>query len=138
MNQLAKLSRREREIMEIVFAAGEATVTQIRDRMENAPTRPALRSLLGILEDKGQLTHSKFGREFVYQPTQSREQVGRSVLDRAVDTFFGGSLEKALVSYLGDPKADLTTEELDELEKFIAEAKSKRASKTKTNKAKKK
>ena len=125
MNQLAKLSRREREIMEIVFAAGEATVTQIRDQMENAPTRPALRSLLGILEDKGQLTHSKSGREFVYQPTESREQVGRSVLDRAVETFFGGSLEKALVSYLGDPKADLTTEELDELEKIIAAAKTK-------------
>ena len=129
MDRMAKLSRREREIMEIVFAAGEATVTEIRERMEKPPTRPALRSLLGILEDKGQLTHSKAGREFVYQPTESRERVGRSVLDRVLATFFGGSLEQAVASYLGDPKADLSTEELDELAEFITVAKNKRKAK---------
>ena len=115
--------------MEIVFAAGEATVTDIRERMENPPTRPALRSLLGILEDKGQLTHSKAGREFVYRPTESRERVGRSVLDRVVATFFGGSLEQAVAAYLGDPRAELSTEELDELADFIAAAKKKRNAK---------
>ena len=115
--------------MEIVFAAGEATVTGIRERMENPPTRPALRSLLGILEDKGQLSHSKEGREFVYRPTESRERVGRSVLDRVLATFFGGSLEQAVASYLNDPRADLSGDELDELAEFIAAAKKKRKTK---------
>jgi len=127
MSGLSKLSRREREIMEIVFALGEATLTDILERVDDPPTRPALRSILGILEDKGKLVRgSKRGRELLYRATESRKRVGRSALGKVVDTFFSGSLGDAVATHLSDPKAKLSDAELDELAQLIE---SKRAQK---------
>ncbi|MBL9144298.1 MAG: BlaI/MecI/CopY family transcriptional regulator [Verrucomicrobiaceae bacterium] len=120
---LPHLSRREREIMDIVFAAREATVADIEARMANPPTRPALRSLVTILENKGHLTHTKRGREFVYQPAHKPESVGRSALGRVLKTFFDGSVTQALASFLSDPKARISQSELDDLADFVAKAK---------------
>src|SRR3982750_2075740 len=119
--QLPQLSKRERQIMDVVYAHGEATVTQILAGMPDAPMRGALRTLLRIMERKGHLTHREKGREFVYRPTQPRGQAGRSALGRVLDVFFGGSLESAVAAHLSDPRraARLTPEELRRLSGLI-------------------
>jgi predicted transcriptional regulator len=126
MSDLSKLSRREREIMEIVFALGEATLTEILERVENPPTRPALRSIIGILETKGRLTQGKKrGREFVYRATESRKRAGRSALGTVIDTFFSGSIGNAVATHLNDPRASYSEEELAELAALIESKRSK-------------
>lgn len=125
MDAMQNLSRREREIMEIVFALRQATLSDIQTRMQDAPTRPALRSLLTILESKGCLTHTKRSREFVYAPTTEPASAGRSALRRVLDTFFEGSFGQALAAHLGDPRSRLSSEEVSELEAFLQEARRK-------------
>lgn len=126
MSDLSQLSRREREIMEIVFALAEATLTEILDRVENPPTRAALRSIIGILEAKGRLTQGKKrGREFVYRATQSRKRAGRSALGTVLETFFSGSIGDAVASHLNDPRANYSEEELAELAALIEAKRSK-------------
>lgn len=127
-SSLPALSRREREIMEIVFGLQKATLSEIQQQMSEAPTRPALRSLLTILEGKGHLRHHKEGREFVYEAVQSREKVGQSTLKGVISTFFGGSLSQALASYLNDPKSRLNEPEIAELAAFIEEARTRHQS----------
>jgi BlaI family penicillinase repressor len=123
MDAMQNLSRREREIMEIIFALREGTISDIQARMKDAPTRPALRSLLTILESKGRLKHSKRGREFVYAPTSQPETAGRSAFRRVLDTFFEGSIGQALAAHLGDPRSRLSSQEVEELESFLRQAK---------------
>ena len=118
----AKLSRREREIMDLVFALNQATLGEILERMEEAPTRPALRSLLTILEKKGHLKHTKTGREFVYSTTHEKKQAGKSALQRGLDVFFGGSLPNAVAAHLADPAEKIDHKELAELEQLVAKA----------------
>ena len=116
-----QLSKRERQIMDVVYARGEATVSQISDGIPDAPMRGALRTLLRILENKGHLVHRKQGREFIYRPTRERGQAGRSALGRVLDVFFGGSLGDAVAAHLSDPRraARLTPEELRRLSDLI-------------------
>ncbi len=120
-----QLSKRERQIMDVVYAHGEATVTRVLEEMPDPPMRGALRTMLRILERKGHLTHRAEGREFVYKPTQARGQAGRSALARVLDVFFGGSLEGAVAAHLSDPKraAKMMPEELQRLSEMIEEAK---------------
>jgi BlaI family transcriptional regulator, penicillinase repressor len=122
MTLLAKLSRREREITDIVFAMNQATLSEILERMEDAPTRPALRSILTILERKGHLHHTKAGREFVYSATREKQQAGQSALRRVLDVFFGGSLPDAVAAHLASPAEKLDARELADLELLIAQA----------------
>jgi predicted transcriptional regulator len=93
--------------------------------MESPPTRPALRSILTILEGKGHLKHRQDGREFIYQPVHSREEVGQSTLSRVIGTFFGGSLTQAMAAYLSHPQTQLSADEVAELRRFLDEAKPK-------------
>ena len=125
MAELPQLSKRERQIMDVVYAHGEATVTQIHDAMPDAPMRGALRTLLRIMERKGHLTHREKGREFVYRSTQPRGQAGRSALGRVLDVFFNGSLESAVAAHLSDPRRSgkLSQEELARLSDLIEQAK---------------
>ena len=125
MKQLGHLSRREREIMDIIFSKAEATLSQIMEAMDAPPTRPALRSILTILETKGHLKHRQDGREFIYQPMHSREKVGQSTLSRVIGTFFSGSLSQAVAAYLNDPKTTLDEAEINELQNFINQARNK-------------
>lgn len=119
-----QLSKRERQIMDVVYARGEASVSQIIAGIPDPPMRGALRTLLRILENKGHLTHRKHGREFIYRPTQNRGQAGRSALGRVLDVFFGGSLGDAVAAHLSDPRraARLTPEELRRLSDLIDQA----------------
>ncbi len=119
MTDFTKLSRREREIMEIVFTLEGATVSDILGRISKPPSRPALRSLLGILEAKGKLRHRKSGREFVYHATTTRNQAGRSALRKVIETFFSGSTGSAVASHLNDPRARFSDEELKELAALV-------------------
>lgn len=119
-----QLSKRERQIMDVIYARGEATVSQVMAGIPDPPMRGALRTLLRILEGKGHLTHHSRGRESVYRPTQPRGQAGRSALGRVLDVFFGGSLESAVAAHLSDPRraAKLTPEELGRLSDLIDKA----------------
>ena len=122
-----RLSRREHEIMEIVFALKKATLTDIQNRMDNAPTRAALRSLLTILETRGHLAHGKEGREFTYHATLERGGVGRSALRRVLDVFFDGSLRDAVSAHFSDPDEKISAREIAELEALLEAARAKRS-----------
>jgi BlaI family penicillinase repressor len=119
------LSRRERQIMDAIYSKTEATATDVLEMISDPPTRTAVRTLLRILEDKGHLKHFKRGREFVYQPTHSRDSAGKTAFARTIQTFFDGSLERAVASYLGDPQAEISPEELQRLFSLIKEARRK-------------
>ncbi len=117
-----ELSRREREIMNIVFGRGEATAAEVWERLSDQPSRTAVRTMLRILEDKGQLEHEKRGRQHVYRPTAPRERVGRKAFRGVLHTFFDGSLEEAVAAHLADDRGRLSAEELDRLARLIDEA----------------
>lgn len=116
------LSRRERQLLDVVFALGEATVSQIMAAVDEDLSRSAVRTFLRILEEKGHLKHSNQGREFVYSPVQSKKSAGKSAVRRVLKTFFGGSLEDALATYLSDGRSNLSEEELDRISKLIEQA----------------
>lgn len=119
---LPPLSRRERELLEIIFRLKKATVTEIMAEMEDPPTRAAVRFLLRVMEEKGHIVHGKKGREFVYEATQPRQTVGKSALHNVLTTFFDGSLQKGLGAYLADPQTQYDGNELEELAEMIDRA----------------
>ncbi|MCI0536299.1 MAG: BlaI/MecI/CopY family transcriptional regulator [Verrucomicrobiales bacterium] len=122
MPKLIDLSRRERQIMDILFARGEATVNQICEALPDPPTSMAVRRMMHILEEKGHLNRREEGREVVYAPRQSKDKAGRSAFQRVLETFFGGSLEEALAAHLLSRKNKVTSEERDRLVQLIEQA----------------
>ena len=125
MAQPDELSRRERQIMDAIYAKGEASAGDIEDTLADAPTRTTIRTLLRIMEDKGHLTHKKVGRAFVYRPVKQRRRVGQSALRGLLKTFFDGSLEKAVTAHLSDPTAKLDPHEIARLESLLRDAREK-------------
>jgi predicted transcriptional regulator len=119
------LSRRERQIMDVIYAQGRATAVEIVRTLPDPPSKTAVRTFLRILEEKGHLKHVQQGREYVYQPIQPRIRAGRSAFQRVLQTFFDGSLEKAVAAHLADTSANLTAEELKRLSKIIQQARNK-------------
>ena len=117
-----KLSRRERQIMDVVFRVGEATVSEVRAQLPDPPSYSAVRATMGVLEDKGLLRHRKDGRRFVYVPTQSRDKARTSALQHLVNTFFDGSAEGAVATLLKLQSSELTPEALDRLRQMIEDA----------------
>jgi BlaI family transcriptional regulator, penicillinase repressor len=116
------LSRRERQIMDVVYGRGAATAVEVVENLPDPPSKTAVRTLLRILEEKGHLKHVQQGREFVYQPTRPRLKAGKSAFQRVLSTFFDGSLEKAVAAHLADSSAKLTAEELERLAEVIQQA----------------
>src|SRR6185295_6018899 len=117
----AELSRRERQIMEIVYACGEASAAQVLEQLPDPPSYSAVRALLAILVEKGHLRHrSKQGR-YIYVPTRRRAKAGRSALVRVLETFYEGSLERAVAALL-QSDSKLTAEELNRLGELIEQA----------------
>src|SRR5437879_379920 len=110
-----QLSRRERQIMDVVYRRGEATAADVLAGLDDPPGNTAVRTFLRILEEKGHLKHRQDGLKYVYQPTRPRGHAGRSALRRVLQTFFDGSLEKAVAAHLGDAANDLSPEELARL-----------------------
>jgi predicted transcriptional regulator len=124
--QEASLSRRERQIMDILFARGRASGQEIQSGLEDAPSYSSVRTILRILEQKGYVRHSEEGLRYVYEPSIAKETARRSALERLLHTFFEGSAQKAVAALL-DPKAfRLSKAELDELGVLIEQAKEKR------------
>ncbi len=119
------LSRRERQIMEVVYRTGEASALQVLAELTDPPSRTAVRTIMRILEDKGHLIHRVEGKEFIYKPAKSPARVGKSALRGVLNTFFGGSLERAFTAHLADPKARLSDEDLERLRDLIEQAKTK-------------
>jgi BlaI family transcriptional regulator, penicillinase repressor len=116
------LSRRERQIMDIVYAKGEVTAADVHEAIPDPPSKTSVRTLLRILETKGHLTHFEDGPRYVYRAVRSREHVGKSSLRRVLDTFFEGSLERAVAAHLTDSAADLSPDELKRLSQLINQA----------------
>lgn len=125
MSDPAKLSRRERQIMDVLYSRGEGSATEVVEAIPDAPTRTSIRTLLRILEEKGHLKHRKEGREFIYYPARPREKAGKSAFRRLLETFFEGSLEKAVAAHLADPTAELKPDELKRISALITEARKK-------------
>jgi predicted transcriptional regulator len=119
------LSRRERQIMDIVYARGETRAADVAAGLPDPPTRTAVRTLLRILEQKGHLTHRQDGQTFVYRASRPRARAGRSALRRVLQTFFDGSLEKAVAAHLGDAATELSPDELNRLADLIEQARKK-------------
>jgi predicted transcriptional regulator len=124
-NPESGLSRRERQLMDIIFSQGGTTAVEVLRRLPDPPSKTAVRTLLRILEEKGHLKHVQRGREFVYQPTQPRLRAGRSALQRVLQTFFDGSLERAVAAHLADSSANLSAGELKRLASLIQQARNK-------------
>ena len=117
----ADLSRRERQIMEIIYARGEASAAQVLDQLPDPPSYSAVRALLAILEQKGQLKHRSEQGRYIYAPTRRRSKAGRSALVRVLETFYEGSLEKAVAALLSSDSR-LSAEELQRLSELIEQA----------------
>ncbi len=116
------LSRRERQIMDIVFRLGQASVMDIQAELPDAPTDAAIRRMLKILEEKKHLRGRLDGRKMIYSPAQARGRAAKSALNRVVTTFFDGSIERAFASWLADPKQKVDPAELKKLSRMIEEA----------------
>jgi predicted transcriptional regulator len=121
-SSLAHLSRRERQIMEIVYRAGRATATEVLARLPDPPSYSAVRALLRILENKGHLRHELSGTRYVYLATLGKERARRSALRSMVDTFFEGSASKVVAALLDLSREDLSEQELANLSRLIAQA----------------
>ncbi len=115
----AKLSRREREIMEILYRLGEASAADVVGRMDPDPGYDSVRVTLGILEKKGHVKHRQDGRRYVYTPTVPHETASRSAIRNVLHTFFRGSPSRAILALLGMSK--LSREELDVIAQWIEE-----------------
>lgn len=122
MKKTHALSRRERQIMDAIYARGEATAAEVGEALPDAPSYSAIRALLRILEDKGVLTHRQEGARYVYQPTEPVEKASRSALHQVVTTFFEGSVANAVAALVDAKDAKLPPEELDRLEEILRQA----------------
>jgi predicted transcriptional regulator len=119
---LENLSRRERQIMEVVYRSGRATATEVLAGIPDPPSYSAIRALLRILENKGYLRHEADGPRYVYLPTLPMSRASRSALRNVLDTFFDGSTEKAMAALLDLSRDDLSDDELSRLTRLIEDA----------------
>ena len=116
------LSRRERQMLDILYRKGKATAAEVRDEMPDAPSYSAVRALLRILEEKGHARHEEDGPRYVYLPARPRETASRSALQNLMQTYFEGSKEAVVAALLEDSTEKLTDEEFDRLSNLIQEA----------------
>jgi predicted transcriptional regulator len=117
------LSRRERQIMDIVYKLGRATVGEVMDRLSGNPAYSTVRAQLRVLEEKGHLVHEEHGLRYVYLPKVPREVVRKSALKHLVDTFFEGSAGEAVAALLGKEGFKVSDEELARISELIQHAK---------------
>ena len=112
-------TRRERQIMDIVYQRGRATAAEVQRDLPDPPSYSAVRAMLRLLEEKGHLEHEEDGPRYVYGPTVPRERARRSATRRLLDTFFDGSAAQAVAALLDESTAELSDEELDRLAELI-------------------
>jgi len=117
------LSRRERQILDVLYSSGRATAAEVQQALPNAPSYSAVRTLLRILEDKGHVRHEQDGTRYVYTPTVERENARRSALRHVLDTFFGGSATQAMAALLDEESLQLPKKDVQRLKAAIDRAK---------------
>lgn len=122
MSALAGLSRREREIMDILYQQGKSSASDVRESMADAPSYSAVRAMLRVLEEKGHVRHAAEGLRYVYLPTIPRDKAKRSAVKHLLDTFFNDSPEQVVAALLDVGSTRLTREELDRMAAMIEEA----------------
>jgi predicted transcriptional regulator len=122
MADVLDLSRRERQIMEVVYRTGRATAGEVLEGLPEPPSYSAVRALLKILESKGHLKHLLEDGRYVWTPIVPRDRARRSALQSLLQTFFEGSAEKAVAALLTQSKSKLSEDELERLARLIADA----------------
>ncbi len=123
MSGPAGLSRRERQIMDILYQRGKASAAEVREAMADAPGYSAVRAMLRVLEEKGHVRHQEEGLKYVYAPVVAPEKAKRSAVKHMLETFFGGSPERAVAALLDVSATKLTQAELDRMAEMIEKAK---------------
>ena len=116
------LSRRERQVMDLLYRMGEGTVSEVMAQLPDPPTYSAVRSTLRILEEKGHVGHKEDGPRYIYVPAVAREQAQRAALNHVVDTFFDGSSDHALVTLLRRSDLELSEKQIQKLAREIRKA----------------
>jgi predicted transcriptional regulator len=119
----AALSRRERQIMDILYQRGKASAAEVREAMPDPPSYSAVRAMLRVLEDKGHVSHQAEGLKYVYVPLIAAEKARRSAVKHLMETFFQDSPEKIVAALLDVSAKKLTHEELDRMAEMIEQAK---------------
>jgi len=123
MSAPGSLSRRERQIMDILYQRGKASASEVREAMEAAPGYSAVRAMLRVLEEKGHVKHQAEGLKYVYVPTVTRDKAKRSAVKHVMETFFNGSAEQIVAALLDVASTRLTRGELDRMSEMIEQAK---------------
>ena len=116
------LTRRERQIMDVLFRRGRATAAEVMEELPGEPSYSTVRTQLRVLEEKGHVRHEDDGVRFIYMAAVTRHAARKSALRHVVDTFFDGSPEKAVAALLGGEGAKLTPDQLDRIADMIAKA----------------
>ena len=116
------LSRRERQILDVLYARGRATAAEVREGLPDPPSYSAVRTLLRIIEEKGHVRHEADGARYVYMPTVSHGSAQRSAMRHVLDTFFKGSATQAIAALLDEGAGKLSERDFDRLAALIAEA----------------
>ena len=116
------LSRRERQIMDIIYQRRRASAAEVAEELPDPPSYSAVRALLRILEEKGHLAHEQDGPRYVYRPTVPRDEARQSAMERLVRTFFDGSAESAVAAFLDMNANELSEQDLDRLADMIEQA----------------
>lgn len=122
-NHLLHLSRRQRQIMDILFRDGDCTAEDIRERLPNPPSNSAVRAMLATLKDKGHVKSREENFRYVYSATMATDTARKTAMDRLVNTFFGGSTIAAVNALLGSQSEHISKQELDALGAIIEKAK---------------
>lgn len=122
-NLITHLSRRERQIMDIIYQKGEATVSQVRGLLPDPPSYSSVRALLSVLEKKEYLKHKEHGRRYIYYPTVALDRAKRSALKHLMETFFDDSAERVMAALLNIRGVDISEKELDKIALLIEKAK---------------
>ena len=120
--EIASLSRRERQIMDVLYARGRASAAEVLEAMPDPPSYSAVRALLRVLEEKGHAVHEQDGARYIYAPAVPREEVRESALKRIVQTFFNGSAEQAVAALIDISREELDDEQLGRMSRMIAKA----------------
>ena len=123
MSFAAGLSRRERQIMDILYKMGKSSASDVLQAMPDAPSYSAVRAMLRVLEEKGHVRHQAEGLKYVYVPTVTRDKAKRSAVKQLLDTFFHDSPEQAVAALLDVASTRMTREELDRMSEMIEKAK---------------
>ena len=116
---ITQLSRRERQIMDILYKLGSGSVSDVREALPDPPSYSSVRALLGILKDKGYVSYKKQGRGYMYKPKVSRSDASRTMLKHVVQTFFDDSIENVVATLMNISGEDLSDEEYDRLKRLI-------------------